>query len=156
MSNEEILENNELIAEFVGGYTLENKSKAPGIVQPYIREGYVIYHSKIEPIKNEAEYSFKDLEYHMSWDWLMPVVDKIELITKFPVLIGGNVRIQSYNDYYYTNISYNSDGYTVSRYLDNDFDYTPLYTKHIQISKIEAVWLVVVEFIKWYNQNKND
>jgi len=47
-------------------------------------------------------YSFEKLKYHTSWDWLMPVVEKINSL--------------SYND------SNNKFQPTVERFLENDID----------------------------------
>ena len=55
MKTNEILENNELIAEFmditIGNYTTEEE-EAP------------------------TQYHINDILFHYSWDWLMPVVEK--------------------------------------------------------------------------------
>lgn len=68
------------------------------------------------------------IKYHSSWDWLMPVVEKIEKLGYGFVIIGEQTEI-------YTNYDgqlFVEDGET----------------------KIESVWKVVISFIKWYNQNK--
>ena len=73
------------------------------------------------------------LLYHKSWDWLMPVVEKIE------------------------SLSYNFE----KNYQPVDKDWQCLITKGNDImfqefhtdSKLAAHY-VVTEFIKWYNKNK--
>lgn len=74
----------------------------------------------------------EQLKYHSSWDWLMPVVEKIE-------------------DY----------GYIV--YIKQEICYIRNKTNSIKnlvymchYPKITAVFMVVVEFIKWYNENKDN
>lgn len=64
MSDEEILEGNKLIAEFMGG--------------------------KYYPNGGWSEWQFPDggkpsiLYYNSSWDWIMPVVDKIMMMQNNP------------------------------------------------------------------------
>ena len=55
------MEGNKLIAEFMGGYT------------PYERFG-----NSTEYYYNGGYVYLNDMHFHSSWDWLMPVVDKIE------------------------------------------------------------------------------
>jgi hypothetical protein len=73
------------------------------------------------------------LPYHTSWDWLMPVVEKIEGIGDYHVSIGMFS-------------CYVSEGVFIDEWvhIESDSD-----------SKIKAVWLAVIEFIKWHNQNTN-
>ena len=52
--------NNKLIAEFMGGYT------------PYERFG-----NSTEYYYNGGYVYLNDMHFHTSWDWLMPVVQKI-------------------------------------------------------------------------------
>jgi hypothetical protein len=90
--------------------------------------------------------SLIDLRYQESFDWLMPVVEKIEALTmsyagdeikyfsvlveRKYVLIQGHTNVRQPGVYYQT-----------------PYGFTPN-------SKIEAVWLAVTEFIQWYNNNQ--
>jgi hypothetical protein len=118
MKREEILNGNKLIAEFMGIKYDENK---------YSHES--------------SEFYFEDseLEYHFSWDWLMPVVEKIEKldngIYQVDILQEGckiMVRCKNFNSPIDKTVSKMPEG----------------------IRKIESVYLAVIEFIKWYNENK--
>ena len=103
-------------------------------------------------------------KYHCSWDWLIPVVEKIESL---------NLREYGYkwpNHYYIDDntgheeeYNYNSDALVVQIekyecwiYMKLSLD--PCYTinkKSFETkfsSKIEAVYSSIVEFIEWYNQ----
>lgn len=65
--------------------------------------------------------------YHKSWDWLMPVLEKIEKLDNvysIDIEIGGAVSIFS----------------------DKTFESI--------IGGIESAWKVTVKFIKWYNKTK--
>lgn len=75
MNSTEIIEGNKLIAEFMGAVTPKT---APEIILSYIKNDEVWYGDNTTP-NGQYESAFKifDLKYHSSWDWLMPVVDKI-------------------------------------------------------------------------------
>jgi hypothetical protein len=111
MKNKEIIEGNKLIAEFMGV---------------------------------GKEYKFKNIlatDYHNSWDWLMPVVDKISSL-------GYTVVIEFHQNPELCNISIQDN--ETYEYIANDcedFDYTI-------DSNIHMVWFEIVNFIKWYNENK--
>lgn len=75
-------------------------------------------------------YPFK---YNESWSELMPVVEKIESL---------GYRTQLNYDEIQGNWFKITEGHSYQKALGESK------------SKIKAVWLAVVEFIKWYNQNK--
>ena len=142
MTNQEIIEGNRLIAEFCGA-KLGKDGKCEFV--------------KIDTNKNGSKtllpdnYKFphwtfafswiNDLKYHSSWDWLMPVVEKIESIKddyhgKFQVFINSNqCVIQSINIFKKRKNDYYFNEYTLG-------------------SKIESTYMAVVKFIEWYNKNK--
>lgn len=111
----DIIEGNKLIAEFDGKFTTD--------MEKWVETNKILV----------GEY-----EYHSSWDWLMPVVEKINTIAldnfgEMNVLIASHeCRIgEEYNH--------------------------PIVNKTRDFKKpmIEMIWSAVVEFIKWYNnQNK--
>ena len=101
---------NELIAEFMG-------------FEPYKSElGNTFQHRDLMGIFGGAGIKFK---YNSSWDWLMPVVEKIDAL---------NVTNVDLSEWYY-----NRDNI-----LDLQIN-----------SKIKDVYEAVVEFIKWHNSNGN-
>jgi len=124
MSKEEILDNNELIAKF-----LKLKSFEVG------KTGKMAY------IINKEDYGYKaiDLDYHKSWGKLMPVIEKIESISELSKNRKCNfhVTIEKHRCFIKWGI-----GYTICDI--NDYNN----------SKISIVYEAVIEFIKWYNQNK--
>ena len=79
-----------------------------------------------------------EMKFHSSWDWLMPVVEKID-----------NIRLQDKKGYaqsvdfsIFSNIcTIETGGYT-------SFTICTI----IKDTKIEAVWTACVEFIQWYNK----
>lgn len=94
-------------------------------------------HMVESPLNGEYIY-IEDLEYNSSWDWLMPVVEKIE-------------RTNNGTDDNYFNVT-----------IGCGFDCTIFDAHHELIintceqTKIKTVYKAVVEFIEWYNKNKED
>ena len=85
----------------------------------------------------------QELKYHKCWNWLMPVVDKIE--STFQIGTGNlcKVYISSNNEpkdpFFYCNI-YGSE--------DNQFN------GESKNKKIDSVYDAVVDFINWYDKYK--
>lgn len=122
MTAEQIVDNNELIAQFEGWELIE----ADGIMK-LVKDGYRRYHY--------------ELKYHSSWGWLMPVVEKI-----------GQTRVKSA-------ASYNSDLMfrieIVNGYTKIEGTGQPIfYNSSVEGSMRTATYKAVVEFIKWFNQQK--
>ena len=120
-------EGNKIIAEFMGcyggiHYCGNEEVYAYGFKDTHITERWR------EPLFNDRT------PYHESWDWLMPVVEKINNTTigdeKFDVII-----------------------YQTSCHI-NDTEQI-LIEKNYYKSLIQCVYDAVTEFIQWYNtQNK--
>lgn len=109
---------NELIAEFMGCKTLEHQPhlwKIPGIDWPF------------------AEFQ---MLYATSWDWLMPVVEKIVKLFDEAFPPGEEF---------------------VKRILAHE---EPIEKEYMDVvglpigTPIQEVYQTVVTFIKWYNENK--
>jgi hypothetical protein len=111
-----IIEGNKLIAEFMGVTYYQNMEITADLVQ-----------------------------YHSSWDWLMPVVEKIESLTN-----AAGVRFSTGIEGRYIN-------YEERPYAHCCFVISNQHTvvKAAKETKIEAVWEIVIQFIEWYNQSKN-
>jgi len=75
------------------------------------------------------------MKFHKSWDWLMPVIDKIESFTDDLNQCRYNVEIEQC----FVCIIDNHNSEDIIK-LDAD-------------KKIDAVYQAVVEFIKFYNKN---
>jgi len=117
----ETTENNKLIAEFMGGISVPND--------------YINF-----PVTNGINaMPISKLKYHSSWDWLIPVVEKIESIGRTAVVIGFDtceIKDENYAD--------------LSKNLPDRFDSFNEEGK----TKLEATYKAVIEFIKWYNENR--
>lgn len=121
---------NELIAEFMEIPKLEDYK---GIMWDFQKTGKQIYSIR----SNE-------LGYNRSWDWLMPVVEKIEQLHDASYLC----RIVSRRCIIYdTNIANQASVYQgsgegiISASINQDL-------------KLIACYKAILEFIKWYNSQK--
>ena len=120
MKDKMIIEGNKLIAEFMGYETHENW-------EFWITGSY---------IEKFDWYSPGTMKFHNDWNWIMPVVEKIES-KNYAVTITQNICI--------IQASIMGDCTTITRQSGN-YD-TPN-------TKIHNTWLAVIEFINWYNKNK--
>jgi hypothetical protein len=97
------------------------------------------------PIDDLKPYFLADqIKYDTSWDWLMPVVEKIQE----PEISADAKRIlrePAEVTIFYKNCQI--------EYSDDDNEYSPPNGVKGE-TKIEAVYKAVVDFIKWYNSQK--
>lgn len=84
------------------------------------------------------------LQFNTSWDWLMPVIDKIEDIEQ--------MGCQAYITFHPFCVEAYCPG-NLQRGL-SEFSYQLAGKKFSGSAKIEAVYEAVVEFVKWYNNTK--
>lgn len=140
MTQEEIIKGNKLIAEFMGfvryfpNMTLES-DLSKFYYYPYndriFDEG--LYTSTIKMTSQEGYYvnqcirenhHLKNMQFHSSWGWLIPVIGKIYSLNEYT----------KYKDYT-SNIVCEGGIYINTKF-------------------IEVTFRDVVDFIKWYNKNK--
>lgn len=139
MKEQEIIEGNKLIAEFMG---LEWKL--------HLGRRYLYNHAWI-PLEN--------LKYHSSWDWLMPVVEKIETMV---IQVPEKYKRGFMKDSTEASVSIDSfydereefKGWTWSVHF-NAGNYIADHTGDRIKTKIESIYLAVLAFIKWYNNQPN-
>lgn len=113
-------ENNKMIAEFMGVTNLISITKLKSIDVNY-RPRYSIT---------------EDLNYQSSWNCLMPVIEKIELLG-YPVTIyQAYTQIESLET------------------MIKEILTKPIIKEYAKDGKIEASYKSVIKFIKWYNENK--
>lgn len=134
MENKEILEGNKLIAEFMG-------IKNPLFQFPTSGHGVPFAEGQYLGTDGLAYYP-EDMRYHSDWNWLMPVVDKIE-------------QLPSSGGFFFTTIAY--------QHNIREAYVTEIYGRFFgrsENSKLEATFMSVIGFIKWYNKasdkDKND
>ena len=122
-SDNNILEGNKLIAEFMG--------------ETIRKDGKIGLKDK-EPLTGHC---IVDAKYHYSFDWLMPVVEKIEKIK------------DNHHGYFGVHISSNNCTIQATNFNSgNPIGNPPYYfADHYGDTKIQATYKAVVEFITWYN-----
>ena len=114
--------NNKLIAEFMGG--IQSSSNIIRLPQTIGESSiFCVKGSEGLPSGTFKVERINELEYDTSWDWLMPVVDKIKILV-----------ILSHSDELYNSEEWDNITHTL-----------------LQI-EIKSVYKAVVEFIKWYNE----
>ena len=99
------MDDNKLIAEFMG--------------LPKEKIGLGIRQETIYGISHDDWYTYDNLNYHISWDWLMPVVEKC---------------------------------FVIHNKLDKADDLIFKLNDALLTTNIDSLYKVVVEFIKWYNE----
>jgi len=117
MEQKNINENNKLIAEFMGFEKYPIKDKSDG------------YKVKLKSGSIPMETCIASLKFHLSWDWLMPVVKECT----------DKTNDFQYDDelYIHWETEIFHPDYMLSEILNND---------------IEGIYNRVVKFIKWYNE----
>ncbi len=90
--------------------------------------------------------NFNGYKYHKDWDWLMPVVDKIEGIDEELEVFGGNFIKVSYS------VQIENKSVTIWKHSDR-FDSKRIIEVNGE-SKRSTTYNAVVEFINEYNQYK--
>ena len=123
-------QNNRMIAEFMGF------KFAPRLILPdELKDSTYSTSVFVEEVRIQGGFepnSYNNLHFHTSWDWLIPVVEKIN------TLFGGEMN---------TLIMSNS----CKIYSDNPSIYNSIVDAN---STIEATYQAVCQFIEWYNENK--
>ena len=78
------------------------------------------------------------LKYDASWNWLMPVIEEIEKLNCRVDIFSTACQLEDFRDFGITE------------------GFPKIWDKIIGGTKIEATYLAVIKFIKWYNENKED
>ncbi len=124
------MEDNKLIAEFME-YPTSSEYWKDGRWEGEDYKDYYYVDGKYDECWGSSNFHVDDMAFGLSWDWLMPVIHNCTKIIE-------NYGYDSDERDYIEDEIFNLDN-TLSEFLNND---------------IESVCARVVEFIKWYNQNK--
>lgn len=133
---ESIIENNKLIAEFMGAVAIgayENKEQGTTHIMEYPKTEKGI---KYAPT-NCLNHSTGAMHYHDDWNWLMGVINRIEDISDDLGQSRFNVQIEQC-------FCCILDQKTSEDICELDGD-----------TKIEVTYNAVIEFIKFWNKNKD-
>lgn len=136
----EIIEGNKLIAVFDGKFVERIGEHRQVVYQGFNLKDHGVVNCLTE-----------HLRYNSSWDWLMPVVEKIGTL-HYPDYWSGNKPEDAgeFDDCPYPRTfgMRDKEGNYMVRFNANSLFSAP--------TLIEATFLAVVEFIKWYNDNKSN
>lgn len=127
------VEENKLIAEFMGA-KVKNCSGISIIEFP-----------------DKSTCNLSDLKYHLSWDWLMPVIEKVESIGS-TVEIHGTRNVFEKINLHSCRLHHSVFNTVTDKYAVDEVVLFKYNTK-FNISKINCVYEAIVEFIKWYNRS---
>jgi hypothetical protein len=139
-----VLENNKLLSEF-----LCTTQKTEGLDDCYIYNGMA--------------YHIEDFNFNTDWNWLMEIVEKIESLGSSEVI---DKKIYSRFEIYgnHIQLDWRKDNQDLLRLevcqkqMLTHKGYSCKEYKRIDIEKnttrMEALYIACVEFVKWYNKNK--
>jgi hypothetical protein len=132
-----ILENSRLICEFLELRIVDKRAKKdPTYVVPFSTFRKIEYWpGGGETIEVNDEIRLSETLFHCNWSWIMEVVEKIEKIHSWQLVITKSkvaVRCSIGQQIIYSKWNHESESDT----------------------KVEAVYKACVAFIKWYNENK--
>ena len=152
MKEEEITERNKLICEFMGYKQIIipiDKWKFSGSKKPFPDHEIIRYGSITN---NKDWFEEKDLKYHSDWNWLMNVLEKIEQtwIGKF-----GEMNIKILSECSDLLVKPNGRLYEC-RIKNHNYPEVIKGVGQSYNSRIKAVWLAIIDFIKWYNTQTNN
>lgn len=119
----ELEENNKLIAEYMGAKWWPKSNNI------------FVKYSEAYEFNNSVAFSIKGLNYHLSWDWLMPVILKIISEHQTDFFIDR----MNYDNFF---IGLGTNG----TYAQNERNE----------SAIEASYKAVIGFIKYFNKHTNE
>lgn len=135
-----IIEGNSLLAEFMGGVLHKDWTDGRIYTEPCDT-----FEFEVHPTPTSSRlWTPSQLQYNDRWEWLMPVVERIESL------------YDEHHGYFGVHISSNScsiQGTELWRAI-NDSNYGYVYMSDpnaVLNTKIESTWYNVVRFIQWYN-----
>lgn len=144
----EVQAGNKLIAVFMGNMKVYRICKDPNAeLKDYIIENYrLVSKRRAETLisgmedefpNSEIEMDTSVLAFHTSWDWLMPVVEKIRELGYYMLINSATEEVKIFNNY-------------EGGLFDVDYEDKPM---------ILGVYDIVVQFIQWHqlqsaNSNK--
>lgn len=89
-----IEEQNKIIAEFMGWYKPDKRCKdTKGRLDVPEEYWELLYDDSVHWECNHYE-GWDELKFHFSWDWLMPVVEKIETMGYNVSIVGNECEIE--------------------------------------------------------------
>ena len=139
------MESNRIIAHFMG---VRPKMESPDV---YTYKDGVFFMVREDNPEKVMDAIVGYSKYHSSWDWLMPVLDKIEKNGAKISLISNFNQFHKCNFHQVTIAIESGELSKSGGYFWGD-GYK--YQKHSDTSKnkLEVVYSSIIDFIKWYNE----
>lgn len=140
MTKLEQKEINHLIGMFMGGYILSEEEHE----LPHGSRGCVIIRNwslpKGVPLGDIDLAGIGNFKYNLSWDWLMPVIRKINTL-------GKGIQFAIFKTYVSCTVEKGG-----KFYKDFSFSHAEYITG--EQSDLEAAYKLVYKFVEWYEKNK--
>lgn len=101
------------------------------------------------------------LRFWNNYEWIMEAVVMIEDLGYTTAIKTNYVRINPINGQYYHKISYvkwnSQEWISLEPYTEHhhDPDVIPKRIGKHKITKIQAIWIVVLDFLEWYQNSQN-
>lgn len=128
---------NKLIAKFMGWECRTRKNYEDNIKVLYKPNGSIFRYSGYGYLRNKTPWD-APFQFHKSWDWLMPVVEKIE-----------NADCVSH-------IGWTIDLGLFVIEVETNEEIRTLESNKNHETNIQCVYNAVVKFIKWYNKKQKN
>lgn len=136
MTKKEIEESNKIIAKFLGG-EIKLAYKIEGIfIYTWTGERVIDWRRDIAKLPLGKHILIEHLKFHEDWNWLIAVVEKIE----------------SLSSKQFTSTKVSIIGYKCEIGINIDTEHYEETIVSVAASKLEALWLACVAFIRWYNR----
>ena len=142
-TTQQTIENNKLIAEFMGYDADKAEVTIPKFKRLIAFKSQSIKSTTIACFESSI-FKFNELQFHSSWEWLMPVVEKIEQ-NKSYFKKELQLKITKYS------VSWQTIANEEVILSPNVFH---KYGTYAGIEKLQAVYNSVIDFINWHNKTK--
>jgi hypothetical protein len=137
------MNNNQLIAEFMGYQNVRGPKEYPLYKIP--EHAYEVYDYEQSSIVDTFSTFFDDMQFKTSWNWIMPVVEKIESLETIDKDFKDAVqcwRVEIFAEW------------CCIKYASNIYGWTDFIEEKGE-NKMEALYSAVIKFIEAYNDYKS-
>ncbi len=138
MTPQEIIDNNKLLAEFLGS-EIEETLKGEKVYCLLMPD-----ENDLSGFKKEF-FAPDELKFHSNFNWLMKVVEEIENLGMLFKVARWREEEDLTNGYWCTI----SDSFSGVEFVDSGCIYDTE-------TRIEAMFLACAQFVEWHNQNKGE
>lgn len=105
---------------------------------------------------NRYEYLYRTNSYHKDWNWLMPVVDKIETLGHRFAMDYTPGMFKPYAPGLYGYVEFKISRGAITWAWKPELNEEQATKGNWTTTRIQAVYMTVVEFILWYNKTQEN